>query len=151
MEVRDKIIILLAEYNTLRQEVMAARTNIGQGVGIFFAAIMADIAFGFSYGKNVPEVTIIIAILAFFYIGGLVFWNEKGTTSFTRRIREIENEINNLAGERILVWETIHGSGNMTYESNPNFRGGYVTPEEPMIPIQPTTRTQIKNEDEISN
>jgi hypothetical protein len=150
MDVKDKITILLAEYNTLRQEVMAARTNVGQGAGVFAAAIMADVAFGFSYGKNNPEVAIIVAILAVFYFGALVMWNEKGTTSFTRRLREIENEINSLAGERVLVWETIHGSGNMFYETNPNFRG-YVTPEDSLIPIQPAVRPQNKTEDKISN
>src|SRR4051794_7549494 len=120
MDTKEKIIILLAEYNTLRLEVMAARANVSQGVGIFSAAIMADLIFGFSpYGR--AEIAFIAAIIAALYLGGLVIWNEKGTTSFTRRLREIENEINGLAGERILVWETIHGWGNMLSQTNPNF------------------------------
>jgi len=52
MEGKDKITVLLAEYNSLGQEVIAARTNVGQGAGIFSAAFMANIAFGFSYARN---------------------------------------------------------------------------------------------------
>ncbi|SDG68039.1 hypothetical protein SAMN05216338_100261 [Bradyrhizobium sp. Rc2d] len=44
MEGKDKITVLLAEYNSLGQEVIAARTNVGQGAGIFSAAFMANIA-----------------------------------------------------------------------------------------------------------
>lgn len=74
MEAKDKIAILLAEYNTLRQEVLAARANVHQGVGVFSAAIMADVAFGFSYARGNPEVPIIIGLLAFLYIWALVRW-----------------------------------------------------------------------------
>jgi hypothetical protein len=50
MDASHKISILLAEYNTLRAEVLAARTNIGQAAGVFSSAIMADIAFAFLSG-----------------------------------------------------------------------------------------------------
>ena len=42
MEPSQKIPILLAEYNALRAEVLAARVNVGQAAGIFAAAITAE-------------------------------------------------------------------------------------------------------------
>ena len=130
MNAMDKISVLLAEYNTLRAEVLAARSNVGQGAGIFSAAIMANFAFGFSVGKDYLEMPIIIGMLAVLYFGFLFAWNEKNTISFTRMLRELEAEINGLAGERLLLWETVHGSGGMWRQTNPRFQG-YTSPEPP--------------------
>jgi hypothetical protein len=131
MEAKEKLPMLLAEYNTLRQEVIAARTSVAQGAGIFSAAIIGAILFGFSSGRSNPEFAIMIGIVAVVYICALVVWNEKVTTSLTRRLRELESEMNGIAGERVMLWETIHGWGNLFFNSNPNFRG-YTTPEEPL-------------------
>lgn len=118
----DKIWILLAEYNTLRAEVLAARSNVGQAAGIFFAAIMVNFTLAFSVAKGNPEIPIIIATSLFLYLGFLIAWNAKNTRSFTKRLREIEAQINDLAGDRLLLWETVHGWGGMWGKPNPNFR-----------------------------
>jgi hypothetical protein len=98
----DKIWVLLAEYNTLRAEVLAARSNMGQGAGIFAAAFMANIAFGFSTGSRYPEVPIMIGILLVGYFAVLFRWNDNNTISFRRKrpetdagipiIRQIKNK-----------------------------------------------------------
>jgi hypothetical protein len=122
MNAMDKIWVLLAEYNTLRAEVLAARNNVGQGAGIFSAAIMANFAFGFSAASKNSAIPIIIGILAVAYFACLFAWNENNTISVTKRIRELEAQINGLAGERLLLWETVHGWGGMYRKTNPNFR-----------------------------
>lgn len=127
-----KVAILLAEYTTLRQEVIAARTNLGQGFGTFSTAMMANVAFGFSWSPN-PVVPICIGLGLMLYLWALMIWNENNTASFTRRLRELEREINNVAGEPLMLWETIHGWGSMFRKTNPNFREEcYAKPEAPL-------------------
>lgn len=126
----DKIWILLAEYNTLRAEVLAARNNMGQGASILAAALMAIIAFGYSAGKDYVALTIILGMFAIGYFAALFAWNEKNTISFTRRLRVLEGQINRLAGGRLLVWETVHGWGGMWWKTNPHFRDDN-SPEPP--------------------
>jgi hypothetical protein len=137
--VREKIAVLLAEYNTLRQEVIAARTNLGQGFHVFSVVVMADIVFLNSSSRW--DVAIIIFILALAYLGVLCAWNDKNTASFTRRLRELELEINSVAGEPLMLWETIHGWGKIFgwgkskifQNPNPNFRDEcYAKPEAPL-------------------
>ena len=45
MDASQKIPVLLAEYNTLRAEVLAARGNVAQASSILTATLMADFAF----------------------------------------------------------------------------------------------------------
>ncbi|WP_279684775.1 hypothetical protein [Bradyrhizobium sp. SSUT18] len=118
----DKIWILLAEYNTLRAEVLAARSYMGQGAGIFAAAFMANIAFGYSAGKDYLALTIILGIFVVAYFAALYAWNEKNTISCTARLRNLESAINSLAGERLLVWETVHGHGGIWRKTNPHLQ-----------------------------
>ncbi|MGL9621564.1 hypothetical protein QRQ56_26460 [Bradyrhizobium sp. U531] len=120
MNPMDKIWILLAEYNTLRAEVLAARSYMGQGAGIFAAALMANIAFGYSAGKDYLALTIILGMLTLVYFVALFAWNEKNTISATARLRELEAEINSLAGERLLLWETVYGYGGIWRKTNPH-------------------------------
>jgi hypothetical protein len=112
--------------------VIAARTNLGKGFGIFSAAMMANVGFGFSSSPSVV-VPIYIGLGLILYIWALWVWNEKNTASFTRRLRELEREINSVAGEPLMLWETIHGWGKMFLKTNPNFREEcYARPEAPL-------------------
>ena len=129
--IREKIAVLLAEYNTLRQEVIAAKTNLGQGFHVFSVIVMADIAFLNRSGRW--DVAIIIFMLASLYLGALYIWNDKNTASFSRRLRELEREINSVAGEPLMLWETIHGWGKIFRNPNPNFQKEcYAKPEAPL-------------------
>lgn len=130
--IKEKVAVLLAEYNTLRQEVMAARANLGQAIGIFSAAMMTNLtlALGFAKDSATPWIVMIFGVLYFLF---LWIWNEKNTDSFTRRLRELEREINSVAGEPLMLWETIHGWGKIFWKTNPNFREEtYARPEAPL-------------------
>jgi hypothetical protein len=129
MDAYQKVSILLAEYNTLRAEVLAARGNVAQAAGIFSTTFMANIAFAFSSanpGRWQVPCAIGAAIVVYFCV--LAGWNEKNTQSFTHRLREIEAEINDLAEDRLLTWETDHGWGGMFWKTNPHFKG-YTQPK----------------------
>ena len=55
MDDNDKIPILMAEYNTLRAEVLAARSNVAQAISITFATLMGVVGFSFSTGIKGPS------------------------------------------------------------------------------------------------
>ena len=57
MQEQTKINILLAEYNTLRAEVLAARANVAQGVGIAVPVLMGLLALGSSESLKDHAVT----------------------------------------------------------------------------------------------
>jgi hypothetical protein len=104
----------MAEYNTLRAEVLAARANVAQAFGVTAPVLIAVVAFSFSDASTAPAwVAWTIAVTAVIYLGAIIIWNEKNTRSFTRRLRTLERQINARAGERLLVWETHSGWGSL--------------------------------------
>src|ERR1035441_3904086 len=95
MDDNQKVSILLAEYNTLRAEVLAARSNVAQAIGITAAIIMGVIGFSFSKSFSGPQwVPWSIAVMALVYLGGIFGWNEINTRKFTKRLRTLEADIN---------------------------------------------------------
>jgi hypothetical protein len=94
MDAPQKIPILLAEYNALRQR-------------LFAATLMADIAFAVSPASTIWWVPWLIGGISILYLCVVVGWNGQTTETFTRRLRELEAAINKLAdNDRLLVWET---------------------------------------------
>jgi len=113
MEPKDQVSALLAEYNTLRAEVLAARNAVVQGIGIGTPVCAALVPVGY---YSVVGVVVIVIVL----IG---IWNDQNTRAFTARLRTLENRINKLAGNDLLSWETEHGWGSIfPPHSNPSFR-----------------------------
>lgn len=121
MEPSQKISVLLAEYNTLRAEVMAARGNVAQAVGLTVPVIMGLVGLSFSPSLG-PPIWIIGAItaIAVAYLGLHFMWNEANTKHFTTQLRVLEDQINTLAGERLLTWESSHGWGAMVLPTKTN-------------------------------
>lgn len=109
-----KVAILVAEYNTLRTEVVAARASVAQAIGLSSAVLMGVVAFSFSTNFSGPNwVPWAIAAMAIIYVGLSCAWNEVNTRKFTTRLRLLETSINGRAGERLLVWETDSGWGSI--------------------------------------
>jgi hypothetical protein len=109
-----KISVLLAEYNTLRAEVLAARANVARDFGIGATVTMAVIGFSISKSNSVPKWgPWLIATFALIYVSISLMWNEINTWRFTKRLRALEADINARAGERLLVWETESGWGSI--------------------------------------
>ncbi len=109
---QDKINILLTEYSTLRDELLQRNTILNQTFGI--AAIFATAALSL-LATSLFEVGIIMIVnlplpLAFFTLM-LRF----DTDAAANRVREIEARINEIAGSRLLVWETDNGLYKVAY------------------------------------
>jgi|SRR5580700_3295674 hypothetical protein len=144
MDASQKIPVLLAEYNTLRAEVLAARGNVAQASSILTATLMADFAFAGTLIFNQVykwwlALPFFIMLFVFGYFWALVNWNETNTRNFTRRLREIEKQIHEITGDPpVLLWETVHGWGGMFRQTNPNFKGyKSFPPEQPWLPLTP--------------
>ncbi len=111
----------MAEYNTLRAEVLAARSYLAQAIGVTFAVIMGVAGFSVSKSFAGPKSALyFITGIALMYLAGTFVWNEINTRKFTKRLRELEADINERAGERLLVWETDAGWGSIFTPRNHN-------------------------------
>ena len=118
MEPKDKISILLAEYNTLRAEVMAARNNVAQAIGLTVPVIIGLIGLSYSTSLAAPGwVLWAIVCSALVYLGLILFWNDLNTRAFTEQLRALERKINALAEEQLLTWESTQGWGSIASRS----------------------------------
>jgi hypothetical protein len=115
---RQEITVLLAEYNTLRTEELSARDYVARAWSLCVTAFMADVAlFSSKYlGGHVCAAIIIftiIFIILVIYGLSVAHWNDKNTQTISKRLRELEKEINELVGHCVLMWETYYGWGQM--------------------------------------
>jgi hypothetical protein len=99
---KEKVTIYLAEYSTLRSEVIA-RINtrwavLGIGAGVISVLVSGKVE---SVGRLVLAFSLTCLALAFSW---WQTWHY--ILRCVRRIREIERAVNHLAGEDLLVWET---------------------------------------------
>ena len=110
---KEKIQIRLAEYNTLRAEIIARTTNAYQVWGLIAVVVIWILQ---------QPVGSTLAIGVTLAVVGLSF----GLWSLTRdviragiRVQEIEREINDRAGEKLLVWENERGGlSERPFDSN---------------------------------
>jgi hypothetical protein len=106
---KEYIAILFKEYDTLRAELISRTVGGFQLISIIAVLSTALLAWGGSHpGSKVLWGGIGVLCVAaglFFYIA------YRDTNLLARRIREIESEINGLAGDReLLKWETHFGA-----------------------------------------
>jgi hypothetical protein len=107
LERKEQIQILMEEYKTLRAEIIQRLASMYQIAGIAGTAsvtISGIMAFQHS-------VLLGLILFVFFF---LVIWFTQRIIDFdmrmnASRLRELETIVNNLAGTRLLIWETEHG------------------------------------------
>ena len=103
---KEKITVLLAEYTTLRAEVIQRSTwQIQMG-----AAATAGIGLGFALmiGTDIVAGIVLIAIAVMGGAIGMLF-NNFETLKIVEEIKSLERRINDLAGDELLSHETRHG------------------------------------------
>jgi hypothetical protein len=146
----QKISILLAEYNTLRSEVLAARSYIAQAAAITAGVLMGVL--GLTFSANLPLARwagLSMSVIAIVYLGSAFVWNELNTRKFTKRLRELEKDINKLAGEQLLVWETDYGWGSIVVRKHKphlvNSTGSNLDSDERLATYVAQVSRQIEN------
>lgn len=99
---KDKIEILLKEYDTLRAEMLQRFDNRFQ----FIVIIGAIGAYAFLKGKKLPWNQVLIVIFASVSVIVIWFWIGYIAATQSRRISEIEKQVNKLAGQELMQWES---------------------------------------------
>ena len=117
----QKITILLSEYNTLRAEVLTARTAVAQVIGLGIPVFTTLLGLGIYYNSRVWWIILLTILGVAWYVYYTLTWNEMNTRSYTARLRNIEQKINKLADEPIMIWETMHGWGSVFHPWLRNF------------------------------
>jgi hypothetical protein len=104
--VKDKILILFKEYDTLRAEILGRSASHHQLIYItaaLAAAVVAITPANRARGYILATAVVVCAAVFFLYA-------RANTNALASRVREIEDLINRLSGEPLLRWETERGA-----------------------------------------
>jgi len=112
MSTNDKVLTLLAEYSSLRSEILQRNSTFNQYCVISVPASVAAVSF--AYTAFPPA-----GIILFVVIGALLYTVfriiEFDTLAAAARVRALENKLNEMAGERLVTWETECGLNTVGY------------------------------------
>lgn len=101
----QKITILLAEYGTLRAEILQRNSALSSGLMVGLPAISGIVPL---FAQSIPR-----AVLAFVFFVVVLIAAYRiilfDILRLARRVRQIEAEVNERANEKLLVWETEQG------------------------------------------
>lgn len=136
---KDKIQILLAEYNTLRNELIA-RTGYGFQIGAAIAAIVTWLLqWPFSAASFLGFLIVVGGTLIFARV------NVRDWEKAAAEVRELEHEINSRAGEHLLTHERLSGAaGRMGFLSG-LFDKIERLPKSSLPPLDPSYRSENSN------
>jgi hypothetical protein len=109
----EKVKILLTEYNSLRAEI-GARTGYGFQVGGFAVTALSLLA-----AQAITWRSIVVFVLILILIVGVMFLVFGHIWITAARVREIERDVNERAGEKLLVWETGWGYAQHWFSDRP--------------------------------
>ncbi len=112
MEAKEKIDILLVEYTSLRSWVFARLGHSFQFLTIVPATLALIVGSGYGAG---PIAVFLISFLLIAIFAAL--WAYTDVQLAGRRLQELELEINEIAGEPLLKWESTLG-GRLTRRRN---------------------------------
>lgn len=108
----DKVQTLLFEYNSLRSEIMQRNSVFNQYCVISVPASVAAVTVVYTAFPPLG-IVLFLTICSLLYIVFRII--EFDTLAAAERVRELEAQINEMAGERLLVWETDHGLNKVGY------------------------------------
>ncbi|HEX4504918.1 MAG TPA: hypothetical protein VH722_04240 [Alphaproteobacteria bacterium] len=112
MSTNDKVLTLLAEYSSLRAEILQRNSTFNQYCVISVPASVAAVSF--AYTAFPPA-----GILLFLIIGVLLYVVfriiEFDTLAAAARVRTLETVLNEMAGQRLVTWENDCGLNTVGY------------------------------------
>jgi hypothetical protein len=106
----EKVRILLAEYSSLRTEIIGRITNLYQVVG--FGSVLAALILQQEFQGNKFWSLFVVLIAGILISGRFLAFDMRRSA---KRVRELEKEINMRSGEKLLVWESELGGLNASY------------------------------------
>jgi hypothetical protein len=112
MSTNEKVLTLLAEYSSLRSEIMQRNSVFNQYCVISVPASVAAVSV-------VTSASPPLGIILFLVIGALLYVVfriiEFDTLAAAARVRVLEKQLNEMAGERLVTWETESGLNTVGY------------------------------------
>jgi ABC-type transport system involved in Fe-S cluster assembly fused permease/ATPase subunit len=108
----DKVQALLFEYNSLRSEIMQRNSVFNQYCVISVPASVAAVSVVTSAFPPLGIVLCLVICCLLYIVFRII---EFDTLAAAARVRELEARINEMAGERVLTWETDHGLDTVGY------------------------------------
>jgi hypothetical protein len=112
MSTNDKVQALLFEYNSLRSEIMQRNSVFNQYCVISVPASVAAVSVVTSAFPPLGIVLFLVICCLLYVVFRII---EFDTLAAAARVRELEAQINEMAGERLLTWETDHGLNSVGY------------------------------------
>jgi hypothetical protein len=112
MSTSDKVNSLLFEYNSLRSEIMQRNSIFNQYCVISVPASVAAVSVVTSAFPALGIVLFLVICCLLYVVFRII---EFDTLTAAARVRELEAQINEMAGERLLTWETDHGLSKIGY------------------------------------
>jgi hypothetical protein len=109
VKIKDKITVLIAEYNTLRAEEQHRLTVLIQCTTVAVTIMIALASWKISK-PDTSGITYLFIFVALLY-AVIFFLVDRNVFQESKKIREIERRVNNFAGERLLTWEAEYGWG----------------------------------------
>jgi hypothetical protein len=139
---KDRIQILLNEYNTLRSEIMA-RTGYGFQLLPLGGAVITWLI------QTLLTIKATLSIFSVWFLGIAIFIisvvyimancvNARDLKAAARRVKELEHEINSRAGEHLLIWETLSGLLNKMGLWKSFFSKARPLPRTELPPLDPS-------------
>lgn len=107
----DKIQILLHEYDTLRNALLARYSAQFKAVGVLALVLTGLVTVIATNGLNKILVGLVGSSVVIFIL--VILWIDYDIARAAKRVREIETDINARAGEPLLTWETHWGPGGI--------------------------------------
>jgi hypothetical protein len=104
---KDRLTIVLKEYDTLRAEIIARMGHGFQTVGFGVTLVVVFIPWLWLHPSDIPYwIALAFGIAVCVFLWSVIHIEIAAAAS---RLRQIEEIINSMAGDTLLTWETYHG------------------------------------------
>lgn len=114
MSTNDKVLTLLGEYSSLRSEIMQRNSVFNQYCVISVPASVAAVSIAYTAFPPAGIILFLVICTLLYVVFRII---EFDTLAAATRVRAIEQRLNELAGERLVTWETDYGLNQIGYRA----------------------------------
>jgi len=112
MSTNDKVLTLLAEYSSLRSEIMQRNSVFNQYCVISVPASVAAVSVAYTAFPPAGIILFLVICTLLYVVFRII---EFDTLAAAARVRALEKQLNDMAGERLVTWETESGLNTVGY------------------------------------